>query len=313
MSAARRRVLVTGASGFVGGHLLRHLALEGRSVSGVSRRGDAARGIRSADIRDRDALVEACRASEPDAIVHLAARTYLPEVLADPESACDVNVVGTLALLEAAASAAPGARVLLVSTCVVYGHPESDELPLREASPRRAVHPYGVQKLAAELIGARFRAAGLDVLTVRPFNHVGPGMDPRISLAHFARQIASAESGRGEALLRVGNLEARRDFLDVRDVVSAYALLLDHEDPPPVLNVASGISTGIGEALDRLVARSRVPVVVERDSGRYRPLDVPEIFGDATLLRTTTGWRPTYSLDRTLDDILEWARQELAG
>ena len=313
MSANRRRILVTGASGFVGGHLLRHLAGEGRLVSGLSRRGDAGRGILPVDIRDREALVAACRAFEPDAIVHLAARTYLPDVLADPEAACDVNVLGTLAVLEAAAATVPDARVLLVSTCVVYGDPAIDELPLRETSPRRAVHPYGVQKLTAELIGGRFRARGLDVVTVRPFNHVGPGMDQRISLAHFARQIAAAEAGRGEALLRVGNLEARRDFLDVRDVVSAYALLLDHEDPPCVLNVASGTSTGIGEALDRLVARSRVPVAVERDPARYRPLDVTEIFGDATLLRTTTGWRPTRSFDQTLDDILEYARQELAG
>jgi len=303
--------MVTGAGGFVGRHLSEALREDGRIVLGVGNGNDPE--VACLDIRDRAALEEQMSAFAPDAVVHLAARTYLPEVYQDPVESFSVNVLGTLSVLEATANVAPGARVLLVSTCVVYGDPDAADLPLREESDRRSVHPYGIHKVGLELLGERFRDDGLDVVVARPFNHIGPGMDPRISIMHFATQIVAAEQGEGEPVLRVGNLDARRDFLDVSDVVAAYILLLDHPAPPTPVNICRGVSTRVGDVLDRLISAARVPLTVERDAERYRPLDVPDLYGDPGKLRGATGWEPAVDLDQTLADILESVRARSAA
>jgi GDP-4-dehydro-6-deoxy-D-mannose reductase len=171
-----------------------------------------------------------------------------------------------------------------------------------------------VQKIGLEVLGDRFRSdRGLDAVVVRPFNHVGPGLDERLSVAFFARQIVDAERGLREPVLRVGNLTARRDFTDVRDVVRAYLELLAQDDCPPCVHVASGRSISLSEVLDELRRRARIPLTVETDPNRLRPVDAPDLVGDAGLLRRVTGWEPVHPLAETWDRVLAHARGDDYG
>ena len=265
------------------------------------------------DVTDQDQVESCVREARPDCVVHLAGKTYLPEVLADQGGAFRVNVLGTQNVLSAVRKFAPEARVVLVSSCTVYGAPSREDLPLRETAPLRALHPYGVQKVGAETLGEIARDDwGLDVVIARPFNHIGPGMRSSISVAHFARQIAAFEASGEEPVLRVGNLLAKRDFLDVRDVVEAYWRMLLADSPPPVMNVCSGESVSIQDMLDRLRGQSTVKTRVEVDTGRLRPGDVPDLFGSHELIRSALGWAPSCDLNETLKAILDHARS-MAG
>jgi GDP-4-dehydro-6-deoxy-D-mannose reductase len=309
MARRAERILITGSNGFAGSYLRSALDAAGRRWIGLGRGVPFDHRSRQADLSDRERVLDVVREVEPTAVVHLAAMTYLPEVLAEPLRSTRVNVIGTQNLLDAVRDSVPAARVLMISSGTVYGAPPAEELPVSEDAPLRAVHPYGIQKIAAELLAERARAEGLDVVVVRPFNHVGPGQDGRISVNHFARQIVAAERGEVEPLIRVGNLEPRRDILDVRDVVRAYLGLLDAEHPPSPVNVARGESVRIGDALDMLLRAARVAVRVEADPSRYRPLDVPDICGDSRRLRSATGWSPEIPLADTLLGILAHLRQ----
>lgn len=248
----------------------------------------------------------------PDAVVHLAGITHLPKVLADPAAALAVNVTGAANVLEAVHREASRARVLIVSSGAVYGSPPPESLPLDEDAPLLSEHPYGVQKIAAECLAERYREdAGVDAVIVRPFNHLGPGQGARFAASWFALQIARVEAGLSEPRLRVGNLEPKRDLLDVRDVVRAYALLIALPRPGKVYNVASGVSTRIGWILDWFLARARVPVVVESDPSLFRPLDAPDLRGSHERLTAATGWKPEIPLDETLAAVLETARERV--
>ena len=312
------RLLVTGARGFVGRSAVPRFAAAGYEVVEVVRGEPVpATGAAAAfrcDLTDGRAVAATVAAARPDAVLHLAGVTYLPEVEANPVPSFAANVLGTLNLLDAVLAHAPSARVLVTSSCSVYGEVSASELPLHESSPLKAVHPYGVQKIGVELVTARARSErGLAATVARPFNHIGPGQDPRISFTHFARQIVAAERGQAEPVLRVGNLSARRDILDVRDVVEAYLALFALPSPPPVVNVCSGTAVGIGEALERLLAMARVACRVATDPSRLRRLDTPELRGDAGLLRRLTGWAPRHPLDTTLARILDHVRAEHGG
>lgn len=304
------RVLVTGASGFVGSHLVPALVAKSAQVFRAERSpGDSSTPTDLRNAKAVDRLFESCR---PDVVVHLGGMTYLPDVENDPVTSFDINVLGTLHVLESALRHAPKARILLVSSCSVYGEAGPEDLPCKEETPLRATHPYGVQKIGLERLGQEFLSdRGLDVLIARPFNHIGAGQDIRISITHFARQIVLGERGVGRPILKVGNLEARRDFLDIADIVKAYLLVLEHRDPPRVFNVARGAATGIGEALAILLAMSPARFEIERDAARFRRTDVPVLFGDASRLRTATGWSPTVALATTLQGILEHVRRTL--
>jgi GDP-4-dehydro-6-deoxy-D-mannose reductase len=299
------RVLVTGAGGFVGAHLVPALRRRGDDV--IAWTGHAAAG--GVDVRDAGAVREAVLAAAPDAVVHLAGITHLPKVLEDPEAALAVNVQGTANVLDGVRNGAAGARVLLVSSGAVYGSPAPETLPLDETAPLLAEHPYGVQKIAVECLGDRFREdCGLDVVVARPFNHLGVGQEPRFAASWFALQIARAEEGIAPATLRVGNLEPRRDLLDVRDVVLAYLGLLDLRGAPGPFNVARGVSTRIGWILDWFLERARVPLNVESEPALFRPHDAPDLRGSPARLRAATGWEPRVPLEETLREVLEDAR-----
>jgi GDP-4-dehydro-6-deoxy-D-mannose reductase len=285
-------VLVTGAGGFVGRHLLSEL-------------GDAAVASH-ADVTDGAALAAELRDAAPRAVVHLAAASSVADSFRDGAEVWRVNAVGTVTLLDAVAAAAPGARTLVVSTGEVYG-PTPDR-PAREDDPVAPLSPYAASKAAAELAAERAaRAEGLDVVVARPFQHTGPGQDERFAIGSWTHQIARLErAGGGE--LEVGDLTVRRDLTDVRDVARAYRLLLDPAAPADTYNVASGRAVPLADVLATLVGLARAPVTVRENPARIRRVDLPVLAGDPGRLRSATGWEPGLNLERTLADALEAAR-----
>jgi GDP-4-dehydro-6-deoxy-D-mannose reductase len=300
------RVLVTGALGFVGGHLVPALGRLGHEVVpwGSARAG----GV---DVRDAASVRRGMAAARPDAVIHLAGITHLPKVLEDPGAAAEVNVNGVRNVLEAVRLEAPRARVIVVSSGAVYGSPPPEAMPLEETAPALSEHPYGLQKIAAErLAEASRKDHGLQTIVARPFNHLGPGQGARFAASWFAIQIARAEAGLMEPKLRVGNLEPKRDLLDVGDVVSAYCKLIEPPVPLGTYNIASGRSIRIGWILDWFVARAKVPVAIESDPALFRPMDAPDLRGSHAKLTAATGWEPSIPIEETLAEVLDDARAQ---
>jgi GDP-4-dehydro-6-deoxy-D-mannose reductase len=294
------RVLVTGATGFVGRHLLDALRAAGHEPIVVGSPHDAPPAI-GLDIVDADAVRRVVDAALPEAIVHLAGQAFVPQSVADPLGTLAVNATGTANVLEAAR--AVRARVLVISSAEVYGVQRPERMPLDETAVLRPANAYAASKLAAEAYAlAWHRSYGLDAVVARPFNHIGPGQDERFVVASFARQLAGIAAG-APPLMHVGNLEAQRDFLDVRDVVAAYVLLLANGRAGEVYNISSGRPVAIREVLRQLITIARVPVEIRDDPERMRSSDLPILSGDATKLRAETGWAPKYSLTASLRDI----------
>ena len=287
-------ILVTGAQGFVGEHLLARL--DGRGVP------------TEADVTDTGAVAEVVAETQPDAVIHLAAASSVGASWDDAAEAWRVNTLGTVNVLEAV-RAKSDARVLVVSTGDVYG--QADEIPTPETAPFQPVSPYAASKAAAELASEQARRAGVDVVVARAFQHEGPGRDERFAVGSWAAQIARAEES-GGGVVEVGDLTARRDISDVRDVCRAYSALLDRTVPTDTYNVASGRSVEMREVLDILIGLAKCQIEVREDPARTRAADIPELCGDATRLRSVTGWAPTIPLEPTLADALESARQALA-
>jgi GDP-4-dehydro-6-deoxy-D-mannose reductase len=285
------RVLVTGAAGFVGGHLRERLGDRFVAFDG--------------DVLDASALVAAVRDARPDAVVHLAAESSVGVSWADPARAWSINVVGTVNVLEAVREAEPAARVLFPSTGEVYGRPE--ELPTPESAPLLPLTPYAASKAAAEVACGQYARRGLDVVVARGFHHEGPGRDERFALGSWTQQIARLEESCG-GVLEVGDLSAERDISDVRDVCRAYTLLLDEAVEAGTYNVASGRSVPMSHVVELLVSRAHCPVEVREMPERLRPLEIPRMLGDASRLREATGWRPEIPLEQTVADALEAAR-----
>jgi GDP-4-dehydro-6-deoxy-D-mannose reductase len=288
-------IAVTGAEGFVGGHLLARLGPRAISLD--------------ADVTDADALAQAVAEASPASVVHLAAASSVAASWTDAREPWRVNALGTVNLLDAVRSHVSGARVLVVSTGDVYG--QADELPTPETAPFRPTSPYAASKAAAELAAEQFARAGSDVVVSRAFQHEGPGRDERFAVGSWAAQIARAEeTGRGTVL--VGDLTPRRDITDVRDVTRAYEALLDPSVPAGTYNVASGHTVAMREVLDILVSLARCPIEVEEDPSRFRASEATELSGDPSKLRAATGWAPTIPLEQTLADALDAARAAVA-
>jgi GDP-4-dehydro-6-deoxy-D-mannose reductase len=291
------RAFVTGAGGFVGGWLCRHLKASGDEVCVL----DA-----SVDVTDQEALTEAlCRAT-PHAVYHLAALSSVSASWEDQQTTYRVNTMGTLNVCLAAATCSPPPRVLLVSSSEVYGRARPDRLPLREDQPLAPVSPYAASKAAAEMIGLQWwLGRGLEVVRARPFNHSGPGQRADFVVPSLASQVAEAARQGGGKLL-VGNLEAKRDLTDVRDVVRAYRLLALKGTPGEAYNVCRGQSVQISEVLEELVRICGARLEVEVDPARFRPAEIPDISGDPTRLKEATGWEPEIDLSTTLADVLQF-------
>lgn len=308
-------VLVTGASGFAGSHLLEHLAAGG--VPGPS---DIVAWTRAApppnlaglarwervDLLDRDRVRAAARALRPARIYHCAGLPHVAESWSDTARPLAVNVRATHFLLDALRRADARSRVLITGSAHVYA---AAPQPLTEDAPIAPSSPYALSKLAQEQLGLRaIEEDGVDVIVTRSFNHTGPRQRPSFVAPALAQQVARIERGVQEPVIRVGNLDAERDLLDIRDVVRAYAALMECGQPGTIYNVASGVARPVRAILDALVSRARVPIRIETDPSRLRPNDIPVLLGDATRLRHATGWSPLIPFERTLDDLLEYWR-----
>ena len=296
------RVLVTGADGFVGRWLTAELASAGHEAIPAPPQSQLDLAVASSE--DVAAVV---RQAAPDALVHLAAISFAPDADRDPELAVATNGRGTHALLDGFADAGSAAPALVVSSSEVYGRPQS--LPIGEDAPTLADRPYGRSKLAQEGAALEAHIAGRRVVIVRAFNHIGPGQRESFAAPSFARRVLALKRGEVSEI-RVGNVDVRRDFTDVRDVVHAYRLLLEalvrggirHE--PPVVNVGSGRSVAIRDVLAILCRLADVPVLLHEDPALVRPNEAPEIRADISRVHELVGWRPQIPLERSLADLL---------
>ncbi|MET0904239.1 MAG: GDP-mannose 4,6-dehydratase [Acidimicrobiales bacterium] len=299
------RALITGGMGFVGKHLTRHLQENGDDVVIVDRHGSNA-----VDITDGPAVTRAITAAAPDAVYHLAGWADVGASWSDPVGTFRANAEGSMHVLRACIEAKVD-RVLAVASADVYGIVTEADLPLSEDSPVRPTSPYAASKVAADALAQQaFLGHGLGVVRVRPFNHLGPGQSEHFVAPAIAARIARAERD-GATTIPVGNLSARRDLTDVRDVVRAYRLLIEEGTAGEVYNVSTGVDLAIQTLADRLVGMARRPVELVADPALFRPIDLPVLRGDASKLRDATGWEPAIPIDRTLADLLDDMRQRI--
>jgi GDP-4-dehydro-6-deoxy-D-mannose reductase len=318
------RALVTGVSGFVGGHLAEHLLQADDQVVGLSSSGRwpdalahlAARvRLERCDLADAtdERLGELIARKQPEVVYHLAAQANPQASVADPRGTWALNLGGTLNLLEAVRASGQRPRVVLVGSGVCYGNPAPEHLPVTEDCPLRPNNPYAASKAAADLLGIQYVLAhGLDVVMVRPFNHSGPRQTPNYVLGGLARQVAEVEAGR-KGRVEVGNLEVVRDFTDVRDVVRAYRLLASRGTAGEVYNLGSGAGTRLADALATLKGLATTPIEVFVDPARVRPVDQPLLVADPSKLRDATGWAPRIPIEQTLRDMLDSWREHVRG
>lgn len=304
-------VLVTGGAGFAGSHLVEHLAARYRVVAWARAAPPAEIGHlaewRPVDVLDRAQVDAAVRDAQPAGIFHLAGLPNVAESWHDTARPLAMNVLGTHRILEAVRQSGLRCRILVAGSAHVY---RPSAAPIREDHALLPASPYALSKLAQEQLALRAAADdGLDVVVTRSFNHTGPRQAPSFVAPSFARQIAVIERGDAEPVIRVGNLDAERDLLDVRDVVRAYAALMESGTTGTVYNVASGVARSIRRVLDALVARAGVAIRIEVDQSRMRPNDIPVLVGDASRLHTATGWKPTIPFEQTMDDLLEYWRR----
>jgi GDP-4-dehydro-6-deoxy-D-mannose reductase len=297
------RVLVTGADGFVGSHLLPALGGEGHETLATSLDGSLDARLELPDDPGAEAVVADFR---PEATIHLAAISSVPAAARDPGLAWSVNVEGVRSIHRALSRHAPRSVLLHVSSGTVYGDARPGEGAADETRPCRPTSAYAWSKLAAEAWLAMAAGGGPRLIIARPFNHIGPGQSEAFAVSSFARQIAEAElTGGGE--IRTGNLSARRDFLDVRDVVAAYLALIGSDRASGVFNVCAGDTRAIGDVLAELRGRTPVGTRVVADPARRRDTDADPVLGSSERLRRETGWRPHRDISETLDDLLaDW-------
>lgn len=312
-----RRILVTGASGFVGGHLLGALrsAFPG-AVLLAATRGKAVDSWDEAitlDLGDAGSCSTAVRAARPDAVVHLAALAETAASFRDPLRTWRVNLLGTLALAEAVLVEAREAVFVLASSAEVYGLSFQDGRALAEDGALRPANPYAASKAAADLAIGEMALRGLRAIRLRPFNHTGAGQSDGFVVSAFAKQVALIAAGRQDPVLRVGALDRWRDFLDVADVCAGYAAVLRRADtlaPGAVFNLASGAPRHVGGIVDELIRMAGIAPRIEQDSARLRPTDVVRTEGDSRAAREVLGWQPRVPWERTLATVLaDWQRR----
>ena len=309
-------ILITGAAGFAGSHLLDLLAGDGVDLIAWHRPGHlpARQPPRTTweavDLLDRQMVSDAIRRRPPDAVYHLAAEAHVKRAWDATTATLATNVRGTHFLFEALRDAALNVPVLVPSSAMVY---KAADEPLTEDHALLPSSPYGVSKLAQELLAVRACQDGAGTRIARAFNHVGPRQDPMFAASGFARQIAEIEAEGRDAEIVVGNLDAKREITDVRDTVRAYRAILERGQPGRPYNVCSGRALPIGDVVEQLVTQSRVRVRIRVDPERFRPNDLPLVEGDPTRIREELGWTPRIPLQQTLDDLLEYWRGQIAG
>lgn len=316
------KFFITGISGFVGGHLAQYLLNEtNHEVAGCSLNGpsaefsmlfdDAAPRVHGIDIAD-DAIGGILAREQPDALVHLAAHAQVAGSWQHAAGIIEKNAVATQVLMEAVRENIPEARILQISSGDVYGSADADDMPLRESTMPRPNNPYSVSKLAQEFIALQYHSAfDMAVIAARPFNHIGPRQTGDFITPSVARQLARIEAGLQEPVIAVGNLDSRRDFLDVRDVVRAYVAIIEKGGGGELYNVCSGVPRSVSDIVSILLELSSSEVELRQDPDRMRPSDSPVLFGDASRLESL-GWSPGIELWQSLSDILAYWRRRVA-
>jgi len=314
------RVLITGITGFAGSHLADHcLALGGVDVHGIIRWRSRTENIEhlngkislhECDLRDAGSTRDVIEKVRPEYIFHLAAQSYVPTSWHAPSESLTTNVLGQLHIFEAVRKLDHKCRIQIACSSEEYGMVYEDEVPITEDNPLRPLSPYGVSKVGQDLLGYQYYMSyKTDVVRTRCFNHTGPRRGPVFVCSDFAKQIIDIERGNREPVMYVGNLEAMRDFTDVRDTVRAYWLALEKGKPGEVYNICQEKSWKIQEILDMLLAHSTAKIEVKVDKARLRPSDVPILKGDCTKFRNETGWKPEIPFDQTLSDIMDYWRE----
>jgi GDP-4-dehydro-6-deoxy-D-mannose reductase len=315
------KALITGISGFVGSYLAEYLLestdwqVAGTVFGPYSNIADLCGRLElyPAELSRLDVMTFILEQAQPDVIFHLAAQPLVSASRRDPWGTLETNIRMQLNVLEGVARVSPECRVLVVGSSEEYGLVSPQDLPIDEETPLRPLNPYALSKVTQDLMGLQyFLTHNLYVVRVRPFNHIGPRQRLGFVAPDLASQIAAAEAGLQPPVLEVGNLDARRDFSDVRDVVRAYVQLITDGEPGQVYNIGSGVSHSVEELLTALLAMSQVPIEVRQDPERMRPSDVPEVICNATRIRQQIGWQTTISFEQSLADVLDYWCQEVS-
>lgn len=318
-----KKALITGITGFAGSHLaewlLRHQPdVEVYGTYRLRSRMEHIQGIRNqvklveCELKDSHSVDEMIKAVKPDIIFHLAAQSFVPTSWNSPAETLMVNQIGQVNLFEAVLAAGLDCTIQIACSSEEYGYVAPDEVPIREENPLRPLSPYAVSKVGQDYLGYQYyQSYGLKVIRTRTFNHTGPRRGEAFVTSNFAKQIAEIEKGIKEPILYVGNLQAKRDFTDVRDVVRAYWLAIEKGVPGEVYNIASGTTYKIEEMLQKLLSMSTKSITIEHDPSRMRPSDVEILLGCYDKFHRQTGWRPEIPFDQTLEDLLNYWRNRV--
>jgi len=317
------RALITGITGFAGSHLAEFILSNHPDVEvyGIMRWRSRTENIEAiekrvqlveCDLRDATSVKTLLGRVRPDKIFHLAAQSYVPASWNAPGESLTTNIIGQLNIFEAVRELKIEPWIQIACSSEEYGLVKEDELPIKETNPLRPLSPYAVSKVGQDYLGYQYHMSfGLNVVRTRAFNHDGPRRGDVFVSSNFAKQLVEVEKGKRPAVIHVGNLEARRDFSDVRDIVRGYWLSLERCEAGEVYNLCSGKAYSIQEVLDRLIELSGAKVKIEQDPARLRPSDVPVLIGDCTKFREVTGWKPEIPYDKTLADMLDYWRGKI--
>jgi len=314
------RALITGIAGFAGSHLAEYLlaqtewevwGIDLRPSENIAHLRPQLRFLQG-DLTDDQRVMETLREARPDVIFHLAAQAYVPLSWQDPWGTLETNIRAQVNLLQGVVRLGLEPRILVVGSNEEYGLIAPEELPVKETNPLRPDSPYGVSKIAQDMLGFQYHLShGLKIVRVRPFNHIGPRQKEHFVAPAFAKQIAEIEAGLGPPVIRVGNLSPQRDFTDVRDMVRAYHLAITQGEVGEVYNIGSEQPRSIRELLETLLSLSPIPIRVEQDPSRFRPSDVPVSYCDASKFRARTGWEPRIPFQQSLRDVLDDWRERI--
>lgn len=309
-----KKALIIGAAGFVGNYLIDHIqknCIWSIVVTKMQHEIINRKNIQIHDLNilEPETLLAFLKEIRPDYIFHLAAQSSVALSWKNPGLTVDVNIKGMLHVLDAVRELDYKPRLLLIGSGEEYGHVRAEEVPIKEDTIVRPGNIYAATKACQSMIGSIYAEAyHMDIMSVRAFNHIGPNQAPIFVVSDFCKQVADIEKGLQEPVIRVGNLSAKRDFTDVRDVVEAYVLLMEHGKPGEVYNVGSGNALEIQYILDEILKQTASEIKVEVDSGKLRPVDIPVIEADISKLIACTGWKPKIGLKQTLTDTLEYWR-----
>lgn len=317
----KKKVLITGITGFVGSHLAEFLLKEGYQVHGTTRPRSKTENIdhikdklhlRDADILDSHSLYSVIVKVKPDLIFHLAAQSFVPTSWASPANTLETNIVGSVHLFEAVRRANIDPAIQIACSSEEYGLVYEDELPVKETNPLRPLSPYAVSKVAMDYLGYQYHQSyDMRIIRTRAFNHTGPRRGDVFVCSNFAKQIALIEKGKQKPSIFVGNLSAKRDFTDVRDIVKAYLLASQKCTPGEVYNISSEKTWEIKKVLNILLSLTKAKIKIEKKEERMRPSDVPILLGDSTKFRKKTGWKREVPFEKTLEDLLEFWRKRV--